>query len=271
MAVIDYIIITGESNLAQRIAIANIQSGYSGAYSNVVYWNKTSVTATYTPGSDSILGNTSCYSFDTYLVKRIADTLGITLRFVKHANGATTIGYSGDDSYNSLSSHPNGTFNCNVYGSHYSVLKSYILNVKNIQKMLGNTARFRLVIFAEMINDAYYTPLDTYVKNTDGMLSGAVIDFYNKLKILTENSSLPMIHTQQISTCTNGGVGNTEMITRQVLFETYGSNQYLLHMNDNTSLYTMSDGVHYDDTGAYNISTGILNIITTNNLLADWQ
>jgi hypothetical protein len=271
MTYVDYIIIWGESNLDQRIPIASIQSGYNVAYTNVKYWNGLTMYATYTPAIDAVCGIQGCYSFDTYLLKMIADTLGITLRFVKHPKGATTVGYTGEDAFNSLDRHPAGSFNVNVYGSHYSALKSYILNVKNLHRMLGETARFRLVICNEMINDAYYTPLDTYVKVENGIISGALVDFHEKLKVLTGNSTLPMIHYQTMSTCTGGGAGNTEMITRQTWFDTYYPNSYLLRMNDNTARYPMLDNAHYNDTGAYNIAVDTLSIITTNNLLADWQ
>jgi hypothetical protein len=277
MTYVDYIIFWGESTMDHRILIANLRSAYNIAFTNCKYWNGTTPFNNYTPGTDTIWGATGGYTYDTYLMKMISDTLGITGRYIKHAKGATTIGYTGADAFNSLDRHPAGSFNVNVYGSHYSALKSYILNVKAIHRMLGQQARFRLVVADLKGNDAFYDYSTNYARLENGLLVGDFVDFHNHLKVLTENPDLPIIHSQLLFKQTSLGTATQRnaMLLAQETFQTYYPNSYFLRMNEidilDSTHYSMQPDQHLDDNGDYNKATDILNIITTNNLLADWQ
>lgn len=271
MAYKDYIIFWGESTLDHRIAIANLRTGYTGAYTNCKYWNGVTPDGNYTPGTDAIWGAVTGYTYDTYLMKRISDTLGITGRYIKRAKGGAAVSDYGSDT-------TKGCFNIHLYGDHYSQIKSHILNVREIERMRGNIARFRLVIADCKGNDAYFGFSSQYAYLDSGVLKGTFKDFHDQLKVLTRNPDLPLIHSQLLFKQTSLGTEQqrNDMLDAQELFQANYTNSYFLRMNEidiaaGGTRYTMQADQHLDDNGDWNKATDILDIITTNNILTDWQ
>jgi hypothetical protein len=267
----DYIIFWGESTLDHRIAIANLRPGYNISFTNCKYWNGLNPDNNYQSGTDSIWGVTTGYTYDTYLMKMIADTLGVTARYIKRAKGGSAV-------VGPTSEPSNGCWNTSLYGDHYSNIKSHILNVREIERMRGNTARFRLVISDIKGNDAFYGYTSQYAYMDGSTLKGEYINFHNKLKELTLNPNLSLIDFQLLFKQTSLGTvqQRNDMLTAQDLIKNNYPNTYMLAMNDidiatSGTRYTMQVDQHLDDNGDYNKALDVLDIIISNNLLTDWQ
>lgn len=268
---VDYIILYGESFLAHRIPADSLRPAYNTRFSNVKYFNSIHPDSFYIPLTDVVWGATAAYSYDTYLMRMIADSLNITARFVKTANGGTCLAFDSITAYNSLDKHPDGSFNVNVYGSWWSRLQGYINNVKTIERMRGNVARFRLLIVDIHANDSWYGYTNEYFNVVDGITSGSFLDFTRKIRQITGNRNMPIIQYQTLTNYATYGAERFLMKQRQDSIMKYIPNMYMLRMDDCQSCYPVLDGTHHNDVGDYNKADSTWRIIKKYNLLGGWQ
>lgn len=269
MAVKNIVIFLGESTMDHRI-IGTPRSPYNAVFNNCGYWDSATIKSSYTPNSDAFWGVTNGYTYDTYLMKKIADIVGSNVLFIKKAKGGATVSRTTSDG--------NGTFRVTVLNSHYSYLKNYIRNLKNIEERLGNTPVFKMVITDIKGNDAYYDFSSTYCNYTGGVLQGTFVDLANKLREITETPNLPIIHSQLLFKQTSLGTvqQRNDMLAAQEAFQTHYSGAYFLRMNEidiaaGNNRYTMQPDQHLDDNGDWNKSEDMLNLLTINNLLTNWS
>jgi hypothetical protein len=267
---VDYIIIGGQSNIDNRININNLPDGYEGVYDSVKFYNNGSL-STFTPGSNAKNGTVGYYSWDALLLKMLTDSFDIEVKFTKHSFSNTSIGFTGATAWHSLIQHPYGSWNINVEGSHYDKIKEYILNIKQREKLLGNVARFRLIIWDQKESDCGLggDTLTSYIYSDDGVLKGNFVDFMDEMRRITGNSNLPVLYMQEMSS--QACSFSDTMINKQILFDSLYPYSYMIPAEEYVDSITLQDTQHYDPAGTYFVAKLSFEIIKNNNLLNNWK
>lgn len=266
---VDYIIVAGQSNIDGRTDKSAFDAKYSGPMTNVLVWNGSGLQQWKPDIAGVTLSNkVNQLAWDTLVLKDLADQIGVTLRVIKHAWGGSAVGATGDTYNYKLE---NGSWNIGVPGANWEYLRDKIRSVVRYEREVNQKqARFRLLLWDQGEGDGSNLEWSqNYVTYTNNTLGGNFVDLVSAMRTEALNTTLPVVFAQKMTTQADAYRAN--VIAAQALLDAHDPNAYMLAMNANTARYPLADAWHYNATAVTNVAQDMKSIITSNNLLSNWQ